>query len=197
MVYTDLNIGQTFRTKASKQNNIILIQIFSNFSLKLVAYQDTAALIYWTDTYGCPVDLYIESWSGLTFLPLAQFACRSVCSCLDLQRSPLIGRPRPDWPVYSCMPDWSSLPVYIYPHPFSFISPASCLAALIFQPVQLPSLQLLLAVLYFQVTLVNGAGGDFWNKNQSAVVEVWGFSKINFNLLFHFWFFFYNFVYTH
>lgn len=43
-------------------------------------------------------------WLNLsTSSPVCLPACRSVCSCLDSQRRPLIGWPLPDWPVYSCM----------------------------------------------------------------------------------------------
>lgn len=131
---------------------------------KPVAYQDTAELMYWTDTYGCPVGLCIGSWSGLTFLPLAQFACHSVYSCLDSQPRPLIGWPLPDWPVYSCMPAWSSLPVYNSPpSSFQFYPLASGLFALILL-VRLWSFQLLLAAFLRHISRwdrVTGQGGTF------------------------------------
>lgn len=137
------------------------------FHMKQVAYPYPAEPMYRTVTYGCLVHLYVGSWSGLTFLPLAQFPCPSVCSCLDPQRRPLIGWSLPGWPVHSCMPAWSSLPAYIYtpPNPFSFIPRLTSCRPLIFHPVQLSPR--CLVVTYFQVRQDVGVGRDFQNKRKS------------------------------
>lgn len=68
------NKGKLFQSKnLNNKYKLFCLNFVPFYGLKLVAYQDTVKQIYWTDTYGWPVDLYVGSWSGLTFLPLAQF----------------------------------------------------------------------------------------------------------------------------